>query len=261
MLGFSLFTLKASHCTSHTAREEDIMVDTFPIRRRSILYSLVTIVGLLVPARVLSEAPSVTCPKVLMFDGVRIDKHNNDTAAQYWGQKIGVDGFFVNEVVPDWDRTVGDDEKSPDYQRGKQFQDLYAKYGVTDNFIKIALYKPHNWQDPAAQSRVVTVFRQAAHLAKYAGFKGLALDLETYVKDYWIVDSAFPEKAERVSALGKQIGDAIVSEFPTAVTDIEQVLREKKPFILRCMLDGIKKLQGRMVTWNRCALSVSITWA
>jgi len=44
-------------------------------------------------------------------------------------------------------------------------------------------------------------------------------------------------------------------------TDIEQVLREKKPFILRCMLDGIKKLQGRMVTWNRCALSVSITWA
>jgi hypothetical protein len=43
--------------------------------------------------------------------------------------------------------------------------------------------------------------------------------------------------------------------------DIEQVLREKKPFILRCMLDGIQKLQGRIVTWNRCALSVSITWA
>jgi hypothetical protein len=45
------------------------------------------------------------------------------------------------------------------------------------------------------------------------------------------------------------------------LADIEQVLREKKPFILRCRLDGIKKLQGRMVTWNRCALSVSITWA
>ena len=44
-------------------------------------------------------------------------------------------------------------------------------------------------------------------------------------------------------------------------TDIEQVLREKKPFILRCMLAGIKKLQRRMVQWNRCALSVSITWA
>jgi hypothetical protein len=45
------------------------------------------------------------------------------------------------------------------------------------------------------------------------------------------------------------------------ITDIEQVLREKKPFILRCMLDGIKKLQGRIVKWNRFALSVSITWA
>jgi hypothetical protein len=45
------------------------------------------------------------------------------------------------------------------------------------------------------------------------------------------------------------------------VADIEKVLRAKKLFILRCMLDGIKKLQGRVVTWNRSALSVSITWA
>ena len=49
--------------------------------------------------------------------------------------------------------------------------------------------------------------------------------------------------------------------FLVLKTDIEQVLREKKPFILRCMLDGIKTLQGRMVKWNRFALSVSITWA
>jgi len=44
-------------------------------------------------------------------------------------------------------------------------------------------------------------------------------------------------------------------------TDIEQVLREKKSFTLRCMLDGIKELQGRVVTWNRFASSVSITSA
>ena len=49
--------------------------------------------------------------------------------------------------------------------------------------------------------------------------------------------------------------------FLVLKTDIEQVLREKKPFILRCMLADIKKLQGRMVQWNRCVLSVSITWA
>jgi hypothetical protein len=43
-----------------------------------------------------------------------------------------------------------------------------------------------------------------------------------------------------------------------SIPDIEQVLREKKSFTLRCMLDGIKELQGRVVTWNRFASSVSI---
>ena len=41
--------------------------------------------------------------------------------------------------------------------------------------------------------------------------------------------------------------------------DIEQLFRERKPFILPCMLDGIEKLQGRVVKWNRFASSVSIT--
>ena len=47
--------------------------------------------------------------------------------------------------------------------------------------------------------------------------------------------------------------------FCRARADIEQVLREKKPFILRCMLACIKKRQGRIVQWHRFALSVSIT--
>jgi hypothetical protein len=41
-------------------------------------------------------------------------------------------------------------------------------------------------------------------------------------------------------------------------TDIEQVLREKKSFTLRCILDCIKELQGRVAKWNRFASSVSI---
>jgi hypothetical protein len=41
--------------------------------------------------------------------------------------------------------------------------------------------------------------------------------------------------------------------------DIEQVLSEKKPYILHCMLDGIQKPQRRIVQWNRFASSVSIT--
>ena len=51
------------------------------------------------------------------------------------------------------------------------------------------------------------------------------------------------------------------SSLHLSIADIEQVLREKKSFTLRCMLDGIKKLQGRGVTWNRFAASVAITSA
>jgi hypothetical protein len=42
------------------------------------------------------------------------------------------------------------------------------------------------------------------------------------------------------------------------IADIEQVLREKKSFTLRCLLDCIKELQGRAAKWNRFASSVSI---
>jgi hypothetical protein len=43
--------------------------------------------------------------------------------------------------------------------------------------------------------------------------------------------------------------------------DIEQVLREKKSFTLRCILDRRKELQGRVGPWNRFASSVSLTSA
>jgi hypothetical protein len=51
----------------------------------------------------------------------------------------------------------------------------------------------------------------------------------------------------------------VIVVIASPIPDIEQVLREKKSFTLRCMLDGIKELQGRGVTWNRFASSVSIT--
>jgi hypothetical protein len=50
----------------------------------------------------------------------------------------------------------------------------------------------------------------------------------------------------------------LLLENHTDVSDIEQVLREKKSFTLRCILDCIKELQGRGAKWNRFASSVSI---
>lgn len=159
---------------------------------------------------------SPPCPKVLMFDGLEIQTQNNEPMARYWGQTIGVQGFFVNNVMGSWETSVGDDENSQLYQSARRFQVLYSKYGVTDNFIKTALYNEHDWKSPAAESRVVSNFRQAAHLAKYAGFRGLALDLEPYVKGWWNEDPALPDKLERAYVLGRRVGAAIVSEYPDA---------------------------------------------
>ena len=165
----------------------------------------------------LAQTLNNPCPKLLMFDGLDISKYQDETQARYWGQEIGIQGFFINNVMPGWETSKGDDEKSAGYQAMKQFQELYSKYGVTDNFIKVASNKPHDWRDPVAQDRVVSNFRQAAHLARFAGLKGLALDLEPQAKGLWEIDPTFPEKSKSVRILGRRIGAAILSEFPDAV--------------------------------------------
>jgi hypothetical protein len=48
------------------------------------------------------------------------------------------------------------------------------------------------------------------------------------------------------------------ANYGTDRTDIEQVLKEKKPFILHCMPSDLKVMQGRSPAWNRCALNASI---
>lgn len=170
---------------------------------------------LLFPVQAFS-LPASSCPKILMFDGFDIQTQLDEAHAHYWGEEIGVNGFFLNNVLASWENSVGEDDKSPFYQKVKQFQDLYSKHGVTDNFIKVALYKPHDWTDPAAQSRIVSNFRQAAHLAKYASLTGIALDLEPQAKGFWEEDPSVPDKDRRVFLLGKRIGGAILSEFPEA---------------------------------------------
>ena len=154
------------------------------------------------------------CPKVLMFDGLDVLTELDEAKAKYWGQVVGVDGFFINHVMAGWTDSVGDDEGGETYRRVRKFHDLYSKFGVSDDFIKVAVYKQHDWRDPDGQSRVVSNFRQAAHLARYAGLKGLALDLEDYVGGHWANDPTDPDKADRVYSLGRRIGGAILSEFP-----------------------------------------------
>jgi hypothetical protein len=49
-----------------------------------------------------------------------------------------------------------------------------------------------------------------------------------------------------------------IIENRLGLTDIEQVLKEKKPFILHCMPSDLKVLQGRSPAWNQCALNASV---
>ncbi|MGH8126715.1 MAG: hypothetical protein ACREPK_12810 [Rhodanobacteraceae bacterium] len=153
------------------------------------------------------------CPKLLMFDGVDIRTQTNPQQAEYWGRKVGVEGFFLNFVMAHWKKDVGTDPNSELWQKVSRFQSLYSKDGVTDNFIKVALYKTHHWKDAQANRAVVARFRHAAMLARHAGLKGIALDLEPY-KPTWGGPAGGPDLAPTVEREGRAIGAAMHSAYP-----------------------------------------------
>jgi len=167
----------------------------------------VFVLGLIPPAA------RAECPKLLMFDGVNIRTQTNVEQARYWGQSVGVEGFFVNNVMADWQRDVGIDSASPEWRQLRQFQAIYAKYGVSDNFIKIAVYQPHDWHSSAQNAAVVRNFSHAAALAKYAGMKGVALDLEPYVP-IWDDATSTPVLAATVQQEGRMIAEAMYRAYP-----------------------------------------------
>lgn len=155
---------------------------------------------------------SASCPKLLMFDGTNFRSQINPQQAAYWGETVGVQGFFVNNVMPDWQTDVGTDSGSKLWQQAKQFQTIYARDGVTDNFIKVALYKGHDWNDATRNTAVVQHFAHAAALAAYAGFKGIALDLEPYVETW--SGAGNDQLAATIQDEGRAIGEAMHTAFP-----------------------------------------------
>lgn len=161
-----------------------------------------------------AAADTGRCPSVIMFDGVDIVKDTNENKAKYWGDEVGINGFLVNHVMPGWETTVPEGDSSAVAVNLKRFQELYARHGVDQNFIKVAIYKPLNWKDEAERARVVGNFRRGAQLARFAGMRGMALDLESYVKGFWETDAADPAKGQTIYEMGKAIGDAIESGYP-----------------------------------------------
>ena len=161
----------------------------------------------------LSVGASAACPKVLMFDGVNIRTQNDADQARYWGERVGVQGFFLNNVMAYWQQDVGASPASSVWQQAKQFQNTYAKYGVEDNFVKVAIWRPHDWRSAERNAALVSHFAHAAALAKYAGFKGVALDFEPYVP-IWGGEAGGPERAATVQAEGEAIARAMYQAYP-----------------------------------------------
>lgn len=154
-----------------------------------------------------------------MFDGVRLQSGFSDEQARHW-QRVGIDGLFVGALFTDWYVSVGEGPSSPDYQMLARFQRMFAARGVADNFLKVAtVYQVEprlDWTNAQQRSLIVNNFREGARMARYAGLKGVALDLEPYQRNLWASDPSLPGKAALVLQLGREVGAAIKAEFPDA---------------------------------------------
>lgn len=158
-----------------------------------------------------------------MTAGLNIHKQTNPAQAAYWGQTVGLQGFMVNYIVTDWQTDVGTNPDNGTWKLLKRFQSIYSQYGVTDNFIKIGLYGGHDWHSAKQNEQATRNLAHAAALAKWAGLKGLALDLEPY-KPAW---GGGPELAKTVEREGRKMGEAMHAAYPgMTLIVLPDVLRE-----------------------------------
>lgn len=212
------------------------------------------------------------CPKLLMTAGLNIHKQANPQQATYWGKTVGVQGFMVNYIVSDWQTDVGTDPDSGTWKLLRRFQQIYAREGVTDNFIKIALYKGHDWHNAQANAEVARNLAHAAALAKYAGLKGLALDLEPYAPT-WGGSAGGPELAQTVEQQGRAIGQAMHKAYPDmTLIVLPDVMREveherKSPADWASQHHGGYQLSAPFVRgllsvpWSRAVIGTEFTYS
>lgn len=217
-------------------------------------------------------ALAAQCPKLLMFDGFDIHTQNNAQQAAYWGRTVGVQGFFLNSVMAHWQKDVGTNPDSAIWQDVAKFQSLYSKEGVTDNFIKVASYKPHDWKNTEDNDAAVARFRHAAMLAKYAKLKGVALDLEPYVP-IWGGPAVGPDAATTVEQEGRAIGEAMHQAYPgMTLFVLPDVLAQTKRYatLLQRFKSGVHAMKAakKMPKYDRYEMAVpfmrgllSVPWA
>ena len=126
--------------------------------------------------------------------------------------------FFQGATI---DQSVGYDTTSKPYQLARQFQQYYAPWGASNNLYFINLeggplqFDGTEWYTPTYPAQLVEDVKQAAALANYAGFVGLAFNFERH-DQFWDNDPNLPNKGQIIEQFGQSIGKAILSEFPGA---------------------------------------------
>lgn len=149
------------------------------------------------------------CPK-LLYMAVNYNTDNNASDAQYWSQTVGAQGVFISYLMTYWTTNVGASPNSL-WDGARSFQQTYAKYGATDNFVKVSIYSNLDWRSPTAIDQYVTNFGNLAKLAKYAGFKGIALDLEPYSSAWGEMSGGDKNTVQRA---GQLIAAAMYKAYP-----------------------------------------------
>lgn len=210
---------------------------------------------------------ATSCPKLLMTAGLDVHKQVNPRQAAYWGETVGAQGFMVNYIATDWQTDVGTDPDSSTWKLARRFQSLYSKHGVTDNFIKIGLYRGLDWRDAGKNRKATRNLAHAAALARYAGMKGLALDLEPY-KPSWNDSAGGPELAQRVEAEGRTMGEAMHAAYPgMTLIVLPDVLREvehekKSPGGKQRYLLSAPFVRGLLsIPWTHAVIGTEFTYS
>lgn len=159
-------------------------------------------------------------PKVLMFSGIDVS-HLADSV-QYWGEKVGVSGFFVSSMADWW---TSRDKLLEKLKVLTELNTKGARYGVDSNFLKVALGygKLPDWMDDANWASVVKTFGDISELAKRSGSRGIVVDTEAYTIPL------FNPGVERYKGIGKELlrakvyqrGRDIMKAITDAFPDIE----------------------------------------
>jgi len=184
------------------------------------------------------------------------------TQAQYW-QSIGVQGFFLGNIMWGWDSDVGTNPASDTWVNTLVFQNTYANVGIEDNYIHVGVWgegKDNNFTYQwTVENNTSTIerFGNCADLARAAGIPGIALDLEPY-RPMWDGQA----DNSMIRSMGKQVARAMWKAYPDMTLFIlPDVLRLQRAANAAYKQVGYFILGLLSLEWKRVVIGTELTYS